>query len=121
MDEPRADEPLAVVIFSKDRPCQLLGSLLSLLRHLRGVALDISVLYKASLPAFAESYSVVEALLRQELYPGWGKVDWHWVEETSEATLGKLLDSTIARIKGNIATVAECWFSLLYFYFGGEI
>ena len=40
---------LAVVVFSKDRPCQLLASLASLLRHVVGVALDISVLFKVGL------------------------------------------------------------------------
>lgn len=100
-----ADAWLAVVIFSKDRPCQLLCSLVSLLRHVRGVALDISVLYKASQPTFAESYFVVESLFQRRLYPSFAPVEWHWMEETDETSLGKLLDSMLARVREKTATV----------------
>ena len=98
-------ECLAVLIFSKDRPCQLLCCLQSLLRHLLHVALDVTVLYKASGPAFVDSYSVVESLFRRSLYPSHGHSEVHWMEETDEQSLGQLMDLTMSRVRAKTATL----------------
>eukprot|EP00971_Amphidinium_carterae_P319407 6348119-Amphidinium_carterae.1 len=55
---------LTVVIFSKDRPFQLLNSLSTLVKHVTGVVLDVFALYCASSAAFADSYEVVKASRR---------------------------------------------------------
>ena len=91
---------LPVFVFSKDRPCQLLCSLASLLRHLKAKAIDISILYKASSKAFSDSYSVVEGLLGSGLYTAQtSQVEFHWMEETETKTLGLLLDEALERVR----------------------
>ncbi|CAJ1373656.1 unnamed protein product [Effrenium voratum] len=93
-------EVLGVIVFSKDRPCQLLCSLASLLRHVTGVSLKVWVLYKAS-PEFSDSYAVVEKLLTTQLY---GKAEFHFAEEGDE-TLGELLDSVTTQARGEASAV----------------
>lgn len=106
-----ASPTVAVIIFSKDRPCQLLSSLTSL-RHLRGVSLDVSVLYKATGPRFKDSYAAVQGLLRSGCYEFDTPVQFHWLLE-GEKTLGELLDDVLKRAvaKAVLLTVDDAlWF-----------
>ena len=93
---------VAVIVFSKDRPCQLLSSLSSL-RHLRGASLDVNVLYKATSGLFKDSYSVVQGLFRRGYYDFEAPVQLHWLEE-GEQSLGQLLEGLLKRL-GRESTV----------------
>eukprot|EP00931_Biecheleriopsis_adriatica_P047570 TRINITY_DN27429_c0_g1_i1.p1 TRINITY_DN27429_c0_g1~~TRINITY_DN27429_c0_g1_i1.p1 ORF type:complete len:775 (-),score=157.19 TRINITY_DN27429_c0_g1_i1:56-2380(-) len=86
---------LLVLIFSKDRPYQLISSLSSLLQHVKGVVLQVSVLFKASTGAFAESYRVVQALYAHQEFHD--RLEVHWEEETKDQPLGALIDRAIER------------------------
>ena len=109
------------MVFSKDRPYQLLSSLASLIQHVKGVHLAVSVLFKASTPEFSESYAVVRGLFQAE--DGHAEncnragVEMCWLEETGEKRLGELLDEVLAQAEGSAAggllfTVDDAlWFS----------
>lgn len=64
------------IIFSKDRPLQLHGTLESLrLRCAEGSSVPVSVIYRASAPEYAEGYRILAGELA-------GKMQIDWVEET---------------------------------------
>ena len=97
---------LAVLIFSKDRPCQLLASVASLLEHITEVDLDITVLFKASSEEFRESYQVVRSLLgkkslrKSNAVAHQAETVFHWDEEDDVFKVGDLLDAALARMEG---------------------
>lgn len=112
---------LAVIVFSKDRPYQLACCLASLLRHVCGAILDISVLFRASQLAFRQSYTVVESLFAKACGPNHHKAHSHasifWEEETDTKPLGIILEESLHRAEslgaaGLLFTVDDAlWFT----------
>ena len=101
---------LAVVVFSKDRPCQLLTSLTSLRNHILGATLDITVLFKASCEKFRESYDIVRRLLSEKslqhsVATPQAQAVIHWDEEDDMHKVGDLLEAALARVQGKSAVV----------------
>mmetsp|Transcript_37774 Transcript_37774/g.70816 ORF Transcript_37774/g.70816 Transcript_37774/m.70816 type:complete len:927 (-) Transcript_37774:194-2974(-) len=58
----RPVEPLAVFVFSEDRPLQCYTCLRSLSRHLKNVILDVHVFWQASNPETVHSYQLIQNL-----------------------------------------------------------
>lgn len=86
---------LVVIVFSKDRPCQLLSCLASMALHVTDAVLEIYVLYRTTSQAFADSYRVVKSLFDAEgssLESRKSHLIMHWLEETDDRPLGDLLE-----------------------------
>jgi hypothetical protein len=66
-------DPLHIVIFSKDRACQLHSLLESMCDHFRGLKYSLSIVYRASEEAFTEGY--------HQLISHSPLADMRWIEE----------------------------------------